>query len=63
MQDDEFTTRRYSRTMLEAFGPDATSAHPFEDCDPNNAKADKPVLITCALIVLILVVGAARGWF
>ena len=47
-----------------AFQPADRGSVPFTPDHPTiRAKADKPVLITCALIVLILFVGAARGWF
>ena len=56
-------TYRYPRTLNEAFGPGAEGANTFEGSDPNHAQADRPVLITCALIVVLLLIGVARGWF
>ena len=55
-------TYRYPRTLDQAFGPDATSANPFEGCDPNQAKADKPVMFTCGLAVAFLFFATAMGW-
>jgi len=62
MQRDPLTFR-YPRTLEEAFGPDANSANPIEQPGHGLPHADRPVLITCAIAIVFLVLGTARGWF
>ena len=54
-------TRRYPRTMVEAFGPDADSANPIE-CPPQSNIEDRIIFwagVVCVASVLGLI---AAGW-
>lgn len=53
------TTRKYPRTLEQAFGP-YTSAD-FDHQDPMPA-ADRVVIATCCIGAIILIVMAALGW-
>lgn len=54
------TTRRYPRTMQEAFGP-YTSSNIQEEY-PQMPQADKIVLASCAVAAFVLAAFAAVGW-
>ena len=53
-------TRRYPRTLTEAFGPH-TSTRITEKPDPM-PKSDKIVLVACTLAAVAFVCMVAVGW-
>jgi hypothetical protein len=53
-------TRKYPRTLNEAFGPH-TSKHITEEQDPM-PTCDKIILVTCSLGIAALVVFLILGW-
>lgn len=63
----DLLTYRHPRTLDEAFGCDADSACPVHPDDAAKARAaaraDRPVVITCLLIIVLLCVGMPLGWF
>ena len=55
------TTRRYPRTLQEAFGPYAHGSQLHTEYDPM-PKPDRIVLVACLLAGLALVGMVAAGW-
>jgi hypothetical protein len=55
------TTRRYPRTLKEAFGPHHHLAPIVEQYDPM-PKADKSVVFMCCAIGIIVLLMALVGW-
>ena len=53
-------TRKYPRTLEQAFGP-YTSQRIYSEDDPMPA-ADRTVIATCCIGALALIVMAALGW-
>lgn len=47
------TTKRYARTVLEAFGPDARESYPIERWTRSNGPAD---------VLLAVTIGLALAW-
>lgn len=59
-KDSDMQTRRYPRTLQEAFGP-YTSTQIEEPSAPVH-PADKVVLVACTLAAIALTVMCALGW-
>jgi len=55
------TTRRYARTLNEAFGPHHHLAPIVEQYDPM-PTADKSVVFMCCAIGIIVLLMALVGW-
>jgi hypothetical protein len=55
------TTRKYPRTLQEAFGPYASGSQLHTEYDPM-PREDKIVVIACAIAAAVLVVMAVFGW-
>jgi hypothetical protein len=55
------TTRRYARTLQEAFGPYANGSQLQTETDPM-PKADKIVLVVSLIAAIALVAMTLVGW-
>lgn len=55
------TTRRYPRTLQEAFGPAAHHSQIVEPFEPIPSD-DKVVLIACAIAAVVLLAMVVAGW-
>lgn len=55
------TTRRYPRTLQEAFGPYANGSQLQTEYEPMD-QADKIVLAACAIAAVALVAMTLAGW-
>lgn len=53
------TTKKYSRTLLEAFGPDAREAYPIEHWTRPNGPAD----VLSAVAIGLLLAWGLYHWF
>jgi hypothetical protein len=58
--EDEMNTRRYPRTMNEAFGPYANG--PIQERDSELDALDFMVLVVSAAVLLVVCVMGIIGW-
>lgn len=59
-ETDMETTRKYPRTLEQAFGPYARG--PIDEQQDPMPAADRVVIATCCIGAIILIVMAALGW-